>query len=92
MHLPNLSRNHLAGVAALACAAALLPMAALAATASPGAPTAAASTPRCSRADLVVWLTYDQSAAGTLYYTRFRRPTCWPGRATGTSRSFSPGP
>jgi len=66
MKLPDLSRWRLAGVAALAFATVVLPMAALAATASPATP---ASTPRCGTADVVVWMTYDQAAAGTLYYT-----------------------
>jgi Protein of unknown function (DUF4232) len=69
MHLPDLSRWRLAGVTALACATVVLPMAALAATASPAAATAATSRPRCGTADLVVWMTYDQGAAGTFYYT-----------------------
>lgn len=57
MKLPDLSRWRLVGVAALACATVVLPMAAFAATASPAAPTAAtaaASTPRCGTAGLVV--------------------------------------
>jgi hypothetical protein len=66
MKLPDLSRWRLAGVTALACATVVLPMAAFAATASPAAPTTAA---RCATADLVVWMTYDQGATGTLYYT-----------------------
>jgi hypothetical protein len=66
MKLPDLSRWRLAGVTALACATVVLPMAALAATASPAAPATAA---RCGTADLVVWMTYDQAAAGTMYYT-----------------------
>jgi hypothetical protein len=79
MHLPDLSRWRLAGVTALACATVVLPMAAFAATASPAAATKAAatadaatadaSTPRCGTAGLVVWMTYDQGAAGTFYYT-----------------------
>ena len=68
MQLPNLSGRRLAGTAALACAAALIPVAALAAAAS-AAPAAAASAPKCSTAGLVVWMTYDPSAAGTFYYT-----------------------
>jgi hypothetical protein len=68
MQLPNLSGRRLAGTAALACAAALIPVAALAAAAS-AAPAAAASAPRCSTAGLVVWVTHDPSAAGTFYYT-----------------------
>jgi hypothetical protein len=66
MKLPDLSRWRLAGVTALACATVVLPMAAFAATASPAAAT---GTPRCGTADLVVWMTYDQAAAGTMYYT-----------------------
>jgi hypothetical protein len=68
MHLPTLSRRRLAGTAAIACAAALIPVASLAATASPSAPAAVASTPGCTTAGLVIWLTYHDGAAGTLYY------------------------
>jgi hypothetical protein len=54
MQRSNISRWRLTGVAAMACAAALIPVAALAATASPA--RAAASTPACSTSGLVVWL------------------------------------
>jgi len=67
MHLPNFSPRRLAGAAAIACAAALTPVAALAGTASPAAP--AASTPRCPTSGLVVWISNVQGAAGTFYYT-----------------------
>ncbi len=70
MHLPIFSPRRLTGVAALACAAALIPVAALAATSSPPAPAAAARTPGCSTAGLVVWMnTQSDGAAGTFYYT-----------------------
>jgi hypothetical protein len=67
MQLPNLSPRRLAGAAAIACAAALTPVAALAGTAAPAAP--AASTPRCPASGLVVWISNVQGAAGTFYYT-----------------------
>ena len=67
MHLPTLSSRRLAGVAAMACAVALIPVAALAATAAPAAP-AAASPPACRTAGLVVWLASGSAAAGTFYY------------------------
>ncbi len=66
MKLPDLSRWRLAGVTVLACATVVLPMAAFAATASPAVPSSPA---RCGTSDLVVWMTYDQAAAGTMYYT-----------------------
>lgn len=78
MHLPTLSRRRLTGAAAAACAAALIPVAALAATASPAAPAAtafpaapaaAASIPACATGGLVVWISHAQGAAGTFYYT-----------------------
>jgi len=67
MHLPTLSSRRLAGAAAIACAAALIPVATLAATAAPAAP-AAASPPPCQTAGLVVWLANGSAAAGTFYY------------------------
>jgi Domain of unknown function (DUF4232) len=67
MHLPTLSPRRLAGAAAVACAAALIPVAALATTASPTAPAVAASAPGCPSAGLVVWMNNEQGAAGTFY-------------------------
>jgi hypothetical protein len=67
MHLPTFSPRRLAGAAAIACAAALIPVAALAATTVPAAP-AAASTPPCQTAGLVIWLANGNAAAGTFYY------------------------
>jgi hypothetical protein len=67
--LSTLSPRRLAGAAATACAAALIPVAALAATASPSAPATAVSTPGCPTSGLVVWLSNEQGAAGTFYYT-----------------------
>ena len=61
------SARRLAIAAALAGAAALIPAASLAATTSP-APATVASTPACSTAGLVTWISYDQGAAGTFYY------------------------
>jgi hypothetical protein len=69
MRLHTFSPRRLAGAAAVASAAALIPVAALAATASPAATAIAASTPGCSTAGLVIWMTYSQGAAGTFYYT-----------------------
>lgn len=70
MHLPALSPRRLTVVAALACAAALTPVAALAATGSPAAPAAAASTPGCATSGLVIWLnTFGDAYAGGIYYT-----------------------
>jgi len=75
MHLPTLSPRRLAGAAAVACAAALIPVAALAATASPAAPAApcslfiqTTSAPGCPTAGLVVWMNNEQGAAGTFYF------------------------
>jgi Protein of unknown function (DUF4232) len=65
MYLPTLSSRRLAGTAAIACAAALIPVAALAA--APAAP-AAASAPPCPTAGLVIWLANGSAAAGTFYY------------------------
>ena len=67
MHLPTLSPRRLAGAAAVACAAALIPVAALAATASPAAPAVAAGAPGCPTTGLVVWMNNEQGTAGTFY-------------------------
>jgi hypothetical protein len=68
MRFDSLSGKRLAGAAAVACAAALIPVA-LAVTASRAAPAAAASAPGCSTAGLVVWMnTQYTGAAGTFYY------------------------
>jgi Protein of unknown function (DUF4232) len=64
----GVSARRLAIAAAMASAAALAPVASLAATGSPAAATAA-STPACSTAGLVAWISYDQGAAGTFYYS-----------------------
>ena len=62
-----LSPQRVAGVAALACAAALTPVtAALAMTGSP----AASSTPACATSGLVIWMnTVGSAYAGGAYYT-----------------------
>jgi Domain of unknown function (DUF4232) len=68
MHLPTtLPPRRLAGAAAVACAAALIPVASFAATASPAAPAVTASVPACPTARLVVWMNNEQGAAGTFY-------------------------
>lgn len=66
-----LSPRRLTGVAALACAAVLTPVAALAATGSQAAPAAApASASGCATSGLVVWLnTFGNGYAGGVYYT-----------------------
>jgi Protein of unknown function (DUF4232) len=70
MHLSTLSPRRLAGVAALACAAALTPAAALAATAAPVAPAAAARAPACATSGLVIWMNPQGGvAAGSVFYT-----------------------
>ncbi len=70
MHVPVLSPRRLAGVAAIAAAAALIPVAALAATVSAPAGAATARTPRCATAGLVVWMnTQGSGAAGSVFYT-----------------------
>jgi hypothetical protein len=70
MHLPTSSPRRLIGAAAIACAAVLIPVAALAATSSPAAPAASASAPRCATSGLVVWMdTQGGGAAGSVYYT-----------------------
>jgi Protein of unknown function (DUF4232) len=81
VHLPTSSPRRLIGAAALACAAVLIPAAALAATSSPAAPAAVASTPRCGTSGLVVWMdTQGNGAAGTVYYvlefTNLSRQAC----------------
>lgn len=69
MRLHAFSPRRLAGAAAVASAAALIPVASLAATGSAAAPATTVSTPGCSTAGLVSWITYDQGAAGTFYYS-----------------------
>jgi Protein of unknown function (DUF4232) len=81
MHLPTtLSPRRLAGAAAIACAAALIPVASFAAAASPAAPAVAASVPACPTAGLVVWMNNEQGAAGTFYsdlnFTNLSGHTC----------------
>lgn len=69
MQLSTLSPRRLAGVAALACAAALLPVTALAVTGSPAAPAAASKSP-CTTSGLVIWMnTVGSAYAGGVYYT-----------------------
>jgi hypothetical protein len=65
MHLHINSPRRLIGTAAIACAAALIPVAALAATTAPTAP--AARTPACATSGLVIWLSYNNGAMGRSY-------------------------
>lgn len=69
MHLPTYSPRRLIGAAAIACAAALVPVAGLAATSSPAAPGRAA-VPACRTSGLVIWLTPQLGGgyAGGYYY------------------------
>jgi len=70
MHVVFFYPRRLTGVAALACATALTPVAAVAAVASPAAGDATASAPRCATAGLVVWMnTQGSAAAGSIFYT-----------------------
>jgi Domain of unknown function (DUF4232) len=74
MHLPIHFPARLTGAAALACAAALTPVASLAAAGSPTAAARAASTPRCATSGLVVWLDVppgNHYAGGAVYYLEF---------------------
>jgi hypothetical protein len=74
MHLPTHFPARLTGAAAVACAAALTPVAALAATGNPAAPAPAASTPRCVTPGLVIWLDVppgNHYAGGAAYYLEF---------------------
>ena len=59
MQLSNSCPRRLIGATAIACAAVLIPAAALAATASPAAPAATAGTPRCATSGLDIWLNPD---------------------------------
>lgn len=70
MHLPSYSPRRLIGTAAIACAAALIPVASLAATAIPAAPAGAASTPGCATSGLVIWMSVPQGNryAGGAYF------------------------
>jgi hypothetical protein len=71
MHLPSSPSRRLLALAAVAGAAALVPVAAFAAASiGAGASGAArASAPRCASAGLVVWLdTQHGAAAGSVYY------------------------
>ena len=68
MQLSILSARRLVGVAALACAAALVPACAVAVTSSPAAPVA--RTPACTTSGLVVWMdTVGNGYAGGVAYT-----------------------
>lgn len=68
MHIHLNSPKRLIGAAAVACVAALIPVAALAATGSPAAP--AASTPGCATSGLVIWFAPQIGGgyAGGYYY------------------------
>jgi Domain of unknown function (DUF4232) len=56
MHRPTHFKARLASAAAIACAAALMPVTALAATGFQAASAGTASSPRCATSGLVVWL------------------------------------
>jgi hypothetical protein len=68
MHRPAFSLRRLIGAAAIASAAAMVPVAALAATSSPAAGRAA--TPACQTSGLVIWLIPQAGGgyAGGYYY------------------------
>jgi hypothetical protein len=68
MHRLVFSPRRLIGAAAVACAAAMIPVAALAATSSPAA--ARAATPACRTSGLVIWLSPQPGGgyAGGYYY------------------------
>jgi hypothetical protein len=68
MHRPVLGPRRLIGAATIACAAAMIPVAALAANSSPAASQAA--TPACQTSGLVIWLIPqpDGGYAGGYYY------------------------
>jgi Protein of unknown function (DUF4232) len=73
MHLPTHSPRRLISAAAIACAAALIPGAALAATSSPAAHVTA-GTAACATSDLVAWLDVPPGhdyAGGAYYYLEF---------------------
>ena len=73
MHLPASFPRRLIGAAAIACAATLVPAAALAATSSPAAQDATASA-NCATSGLVVWLNVppgNDYAGGAYYYLEF---------------------
>jgi len=73
MRFPVHSPRRLIGAAAIACAAALTPVAALAAASSPAVP-GTASAPRCSTYDLVIYLDVPVGngyAGGSAYYIQF---------------------
>jgi hypothetical protein len=80
MHFPVNSPKRLIGAAAIACAAALIPVAALAATAST-ARAAEARAPTCATSGVVVWMdTQGSPGAGqdyfTLYFTNLSGHAC----------------
>jgi hypothetical protein len=69
MHRPMWTPRRWIGVAAVAVAAALTPIAVLSATAAPARAVTTASTPACTTSGLVVWLnTRGSGAAGSIYY------------------------
>jgi Protein of unknown function (DUF4232) len=79
MQFRTLTTRRLIGTAAIACAAALIPVAALAATAT--APAANASTPACTTSGLVVWINtqathYTGGALYTLEFTNLSGHAC----------------
>jgi hypothetical protein len=68
MHLPQLHPRRSIGVAVLAGAAALAPVAALVATA-PAPPAGAVGAPPCPTSGLVIWMnTEGNGTAGSIYY------------------------
>lgn len=68
MHFPTTSPRRVIGAAAIACAAALVPVAALAATSAPA--SRPASTPACATSGLVIWFAPQAGGgyAGGYYY------------------------
>jgi hypothetical protein len=73
MHLPAHYSRRLVGVAAVACAAALIPVAALAAPTARSAPVAT-RTLSCTTSGLVIWLNVppgNQGAGHAYYYLEF---------------------
>jgi hypothetical protein len=72
MRFPTLSPRRLTGVAAIACAAALIPVGALAATAAPAAAHPAKAAPACS-SSLLTWFAPegDGFAGGAVYVVEF---------------------
>jgi hypothetical protein len=68
MQMPRCSSRRLVGVAVLACATVLAPIASLVG-ASPGGPASAVATPTCTTSGLVIWMnTEGNGTAGSVYY------------------------